>query len=348
MRVLVAPDKFKGSLTAAQAAAAIARGIKKILPQVEIDLFPMADGGEGTLDALATIMGGKILSRRVHDPLGKPVMARWGWFGSQKSVAIIEMAEASGLHLVPARKRNPLLTSTFGTGELICAALKRGCREIVIGIGGSATVDGGVGMAQALGVEFFDRQGYKLGRPLGGGDLEKIARIGISNLPSQIYNLRAMVATDVQNPLLGSKGAARMFGLQKGATPIMVERLERGLRHYARILSRDVLGSPKYFSDLVTFPGSGAAGGLGVGLRAFLKANFVSGAEMIMHYGHFDARLRRADLVITGEGRLDIQSLHGKTPVTVARRAKKFCLPVLVLAGSVGKESESVAGGGIS
>ena len=340
MRILIAPDKFKGSLTAVEATKAIARGVKRVFPRACVEPFPMADGGEGTVRALVSAAGGRMVRRRVHGPLGKLVVACFGRLKTARGTAVIEMAQASGLNLIQASQRNPLRTSTFGTGELIRAAFTLGCRKIIIGIGGSATVDGGAGMVQALGVKFFDARERELRQPLGGGDLDQILRIDSSGLKPGISNPRVLVATDVQNPLLGPMGAARMFGPQKGATPAMVERLERNLRHYAKILCRDVLGNPTAFSSLVSFAGGGAAGGLGVGLRAFLGAEFASGAQVVMRYGNFDAKLRRADLVITGEGRLDAQSLQGKAPLTVARQAKRFGLPVLVLAGSVATKEE--------
>ena len=335
MRVLIAPDKFKGSVSAAEAAAAMGRGVKSVSPQARLDLFPMADGGEGTVQALVAATGGEFRRRQVHGPLGAVVKARFGLIGGPRKIAVIEMAEASGLHLIPKHRRQPLRTSTYGTGELIRAAVELGCREIVVGIGGSATVDGGAGMAQALGVKFFDHRGREIKRRLGGGDLGGIARVDSTKLGSLVSRVRFLVASDVQNPLLGPHGAARVFAPQKGASPVMVEQLECNLRHYARLLG------------ISQFRGGGAAGGLGAGLRKFLRARFVSGAEVVMRYGRFDEKLRRADLVITGEGKLDGQTLHGKAPMMVARRAKRFGLPVFALAGSVSVSSRTLRRNGI-
>ncbi len=345
LRILIAPDKFKGSLTAAEAAIAITRGIERAMPHTEIDCFPMADGGEGTVEALVAAAGGKILRCKVCGPLGKRVTARFGLLPNR--VAVIEMAEASGLHLVPPRLRNPMRTTTYGTGELICAAMKLGCHEIIVGIGGSATTDGGAGMAQAVGFQFFDKEGRRLAKPLSGGDLDRIARIAEGNSKLQTLNSKIIIASDVSNPLLGKYGAARVFGPQKGATPAMVAHLERNLRHFARIVVRDLTIQHFDASTLSRLSGSGAAGGLGFGLRAFLSAEMQSGAEIIMNYGQFEDRLRLADLVITGEGKLDEQSLAGKAPVMVAQRAKEFDLPVLALAGSVAASDRALRRHGI-
>lgn len=332
MRALVAPDKFKGSLSAAEAAAAIARGIHRALPRAEVDLFPMSDGGEGFVEAMIAVAGGKILRRRVCGPMGKPVLARFGLLPNR--VAVLEMAEASGLHLVPLRQRNPLKTTTFGTGQLIRAAMNLGCRKILVGLGGSATTDAGAGMAQALGWKFLDAREREIHTPLAGGDLHRICRIE-SPRSRFLSSLSLLAACDVTHPLLGPRGAARVFGPQKGATPAMIARLEKNLRHFARLVSRTLRPPRCRAWALVTFPGAGAAGGLGFGLRVFLGAEFESGATLLMRYGRFDQKLRRADLVITGEGKLDAQTLCGKAPARVAWAAKRFGLPVLALAGSV-------------
>jgi glycerate kinase len=263
-------------------------------------------------------------------PLGGPVSAAYGVLGDG-ATGVIEMAEASGYRLVPAARRNPLVTTTHGTGELIVAALRRGCRRLIVGIGGSATNDGGAGMAQALGARLLDARGRELPRGIGGGALDRVARVEFSE--SEVADLRCeiLVASDVQNPLVGPRGASAVFGPQKGATPDMVRRLDANLRHWARIVERDVPGA----RALETFPGGGAAGGLGAGLRAFLGARFRPGVEIVIEHARLAEQLRGASLVITGEGRLDRSTLDGKAPLGVARLARRFRVPVIGIGGSV-------------
>lgn len=331
MKIIVAPDKFKGSLTAEEAAAAIARGVRRVLPRAEILQVPVADGGEGTMRALVKAARGRVVRRKVVGPLGDTVTASFGILGEKKfpRTAVIEMAEASGLHLVPPAKRNPLITTTYGTGQLIRAAIALGCKKIIVAIGGSATNDAGAGMAQALGWQLLDAQGNQIG--FGGGALKNLSRIEPPK--SQVSGFRPppsiLVACDVQNPLYGKHGAAYVYAPQKGATPAMVRELDNGLRHFAKIVRRD-LGK-----ELAHFAGAGAAGGLGAGLVAFLNAKLQSGVELVLDTIRFDEILRGADLVITGEGKIDSQTAHGKTPWGVASAAKRHHIPVIAFGGSI-------------
>jgi glycerate kinase len=338
VKIVVAPDSFKECLSALQVAEAIARGLRRADPGAELLLVPMADGGEGTVDAVVEATGGRRLRRTVTGPLGDPVEATFGVTGDGET-AVIEMAQASGLPLVAPGRRNPLGTTTYGTGELIGEALAEGVRTVIIGIGGSATVDGGAGMAQALGVRLTDRSGRELG--WGGGDLGRLAHVDGGGLEEGVLGVRFRVACDVTNPLLGERGAARVYGPQKGATPEMVVRLERNLTRFARIVARD-LGV-----EVAEVPGGGAAGGLGAGLKAFLGAELVPGAEVVAEAVGLAEKMAGADLVITGEGKLDGQSAFGKTPVGVAGLAKRRGIPVVALAGALGAGVERVLACGI-
>ena len=301
--------------------------------------IPMADGGEGTVDSMVKATGGRIKEVAVSGPLGGKVNAKFGILGDGTTV-IIEMAAASGLALVPLNKRNPLITTTYGTGELISKVLDEGCKTIIIGIGGSATVDGGAGMAQALGVKLLNVSGGAI--PPGGGGLKELSRIDTSGLDLRLKQVKVLVASDVVNPLLGPGGAARVFAPQKGATPEMVEELEKNLSHYAEVLW-EYLGK-----NIVSLPGGGAAGGLGAGLVAFLGGEIRSGVEIVIDYVRLEEQLRDAHLVITGEGKIDITTLQGKAPIGVARRAKKYSLPVIAVGGSLAKDAYRVYEGGIS
>ncbi|WP_040206746.1 glycerate kinase [Neobacillus jeddahensis] len=333
MKIVIAPDSFKESLTALEAAEAIEKGFKRILPDAEYVKVPMADGGEGTVQSLVDATGGKIITKTVTGPLGQPVDAFFGILGD-KTTAVIEMAAASGIQLVPADKRNPLLTTTRGTGELILAALEHGVNHIIIGIGGSATNDGGVGMAKALGVKLLDHNGLEIGE--GGGSLQDLASINRAELDPRLANTKIEVACDVDNPLTGEKGASAIFGPQKGATPEMVAQLDKNLHHYATIIERD-LG--KKINDV---PGAGAAGGLGGGLMAFLSAELKRGIEIVIEATGLSGIVEDADLVITGEGKIDGQTIFGKTPIGVAKTAKKYGVPVVGLAGNVSSDSSVV------
>lgn len=342
MKILIAPDKFKGSLSAVEVCDAIERGIRRFLPRAMIDKAPIADGGEGTVQALVAATAGRVLTRRVTGPLGQTVRARFGLLGDGDT-AVIEMAAASGLSWVPRAKRNPLRTTTHGTGELIQAALKIGVKRIILGIGGSATNDGGAGMAMALGAKLLDARGREIG--WGGGELEKLERIEKSGV--QVAECEILVACDVTNPLCGPKGASAVYGPQKGATPSMVRRLDRNLARYARIVQRDVIRKCTRH-PLHVLPGAGAAGGLGYGLCAFLGAKLRRGIDLVLDAVDFDRRVTGVDLVITGEGAIDEQTAHGKVPVGVARRAARRGVPVIALGGSVPPEANAVFEHGIA
>lgn len=337
MKLVIAPDSFKESLPAEAVAAAIATGWRRVFPDALLHLCPMADGGEGTVDALLAATGGERREQRVCGPLGEPVLAHWGWLGNGQ--AVIEMAAASGLHWVAPPQRNPLVTTTFGTGELVQAALDAGARRIILGIGGSATNDGGAGLLEALGARLLDA----LGRPLerGGAALQQLTRIDLQGLDPRLAGVEILVAADVDNPLCGPRGASHVFGPQKGATPEQVAELDRSLAHYADIMAQ-TLGR-----DERDVPGVGAAGGLGFALRAVLGAAFRPGIEMVAELSGLEQAVRGADLVITGEGRLDGQSLHGKTPVGVARIAAAAGVPVIALAGSLGEGYQQLYDAGI-
>lgn len=338
MKIVIAPDSFKECLPAEAVAAAMARGVRAGAPGAEVVCVPMADGGEGTVRALVAATGGRFLSARVSGPLGDPVEAEYGILGDGRT-AVLEMAAASGLPLVPPERRDPMAATTFGTGELVAAALEQGVERIVLGIGGSATVDGGAGMAQALGARLLDAQEAPVGR--GGGALGQVARIDVSALDPRLRRVECKVACDVTNPLTGPQGAARVYGPQKGATPEMVERLDAALAHWARLIERD-LGA--HVSDA---PGAGAAGGLGAGLMAFLRAELVPGVELIIKAVDLEEKLRGADLVLVGEGRVDEQTAYGKVPVGVARVARARGIPVVALAGSLSEGYEAVREQGI-
>ena len=326
MKLVIAPDSFKESLSARAVAEAIAAGWARVYPDAELLLCPMADGGEGTVDALLSATDGKLQQTRVSGPLGDPVEAHWGLLPNAQ--AIIEMAEASGLHRVEPGRRDVLAASSHGTGELIRAALDAGVRHIVLGLGGSATNDGGAGLLAALGVRFLDREGQEL--PLGGAALARLSQIDLTGLDTRLAQVEVMVAADVDNPLCGPRGASAVFGPQKGASPEQVAQLDEALAHYADVMAA-TLGE-----DLRDLPGVGAAGGLGFAARAVLRAGFRPGVELVAELSGLAQAVQGADLVITGEGRLDGQSLHGKTPVGVARIARAAGVPVIALAGSLG------------
>lgn len=326
MKLVIAPDSFKESLSARAVAEAIAAGWARVYPDAELLLCPMADGGEGTVDALLSATDGKLQQTRVSGPLGDPVEAHWGLLPNAQ--AIIEMAEASGLHRVEPGRRDVLAASSHGTGELIRAALDAGVRRIVLGLGGSATNDGGAGLLAALGVRFLDREGQEL--PLGGAALARLSQIDLTGLDTRLAQVEVMVAADVDNPLCGPRGASAVFGPQKGASPEQVVQLDEALAHYADVMAA-TLGE-----DLRDLPGVGAAGGLGFAARAVLRAGFRPGVELVAELSGLAQAVQGADLVITGEGRLDGQSLHGKTPVGVARIARAAGVPVIALAGSLG------------
>jgi glycerate kinase len=338
MKIVIAPDSYKESLTALEVAAAIESGFSEVFPDADYIKLPMADGGEGTVAAMVAATGGSFVTVDVTGPLCEPVKARYGLTGDGKT-AIVEMAAASGLALVAPNCRNPLKTTTYGTGELIKAALDAGVRHLVIGIGGSATNDGGAGMLQALGVKLRDHEGGEIG--FGGGNLANLDHIDISGIDPRLRTCRIEAACDVNNPLTGPGGASAVFGPQKGATPEMVALLDASLARYAGLISRD-LGV-----QVDQVPGAGAAGGMGAALLAFLGAQLRPGIEIVIEAVGLEAAVRDADLVITGEGRIDSQTIHGKTPIGVARVAKRYGKPVIGIAGSLSADAGVVHEHGI-
>jgi glycerate kinase len=325
MKIVIAPDKFKDSLSAAGVCAAIAEGFRRAIPAVEIDACPMADGGEGTVEALVANTGGRVETCRVNGPLPRMLVDAPIGITGDGTTAIIEMSSASGLFLLAREQRNPALTTTFGTGELLRHAADLGVRKIILGIGGSATTDGGAGCAHAWGAR-FELDGGQATRPTTGGDLARIRAI-TSQLPLDTRGIEITVACDVSNPLLGPNGAAAIFGPQKGATPAQVVELEAGLARLVQLTGRQ---------DLADRPGAGAAGGLGFGMLAFFNATLRPGVDIVADAVRLCDRLQGADLCITGEGRLDAQSLSGKTAVGVARICKAQGVPCIALVGSVG------------
>ncbi|MDU7390761.1 glycerate kinase [Atlantibacter hermannii] len=326
MKIVIAPDSWKESLSALEVATAIEDGFRQIFPDAEVVKIPMADGGEGTVEAMVAATQGRIVTLSVTGPLGEPVEAFYGLSGDGKQ-AFIEMAAASGLESVPTARRDPRITTSWGTGELIRHALDAGVRHIIIGLGGSATNDGGAGMVQALGAGLLDAQGEQIA---GGGEaLSQLERIDTRRLDPRLAECRIEVACDVTNPLTGEEGATAVFGPQKGATPDMVRQLDEALTHYGKIIERDLDKS------VLTLKGGGAAGGMGVALYAFCGAELRQGVEIVTEALSLDAAVRHADLVITGEGRIDSQTIHGKVPIGVARVAKRYDIPVIGIAGSL-------------
>ncbi|MFJ5259221.1 glycerate kinase [Streptomyces sp. NPDC088387] len=335
--IAVAPSGFKESLSAQSAANAIATGVRRVLPHAEIDRIPLVDGGEGTARTLATTTGGRLLALSATGPLGEPIGTHFALLDSGRT-AVVEMAAVAGLSLVPTSSRDPGATTTYGVGELIRAALDTGVRRIVVGCGDSGTSDGGAGALQALGARLLDADGFEL--PHGGAELTRLTRIDPSALDSRLPHTELLVACNPYNVLCGEHGVARVFGPQKGATPAQVERLSTGLENWARVLTRDVHRLP---TDLRLSPGTGASGGLGAGLAA-LGARLLPRFDVLLDHLDLDARLARADLVLTAEGALDEQTRRGKVPGEVARRAKLYGRPVLALAGTLGKGAHDVPG----
>lgn len=333
MKFILAPDSFKESMTAKEASEAMEKGIKKVIPNAECIKVPMADGGEGTVQSLVDATSGEIVNLEVTGPDCKKVNAMFGILGDKKT-AVIEMASASGIHLIKKEERNPLYTTTYGTGELIKYALDKGVQRLLIGIGGSAINDGGVGMAQALGVKFLDETGSELS--FGGGALEKLSKIDLSGLDERIKKVSVEVACDVTNPLIGKNGASYIFGPQKGATPEMVEQLDKNLNHYGEIVKSQLR------KDVMNVPGAGGAGGLGAGLLAFLNAELKRGVELIIKYTDLEEKMKGADYVFTGEGGVDYQTVFGKTPFGVATIAKKLNIPTILFAGRIGEGAEKL------
>ncbi|QMD26502.1 glycerate kinase [Citrobacter freundii] len=338
MKIVIAPDSYKESLSALEVATAIELGFREIWPEADYVKIPVADGGEGTVEAMVAATAGRLVHVDVTGPLGSRVQAFYGLSGDRRS-AFIEMAAASGLALVPVGSRDPLKTTSIGTGELIRHALDAGVEHIVIGIGGSATNDGGAGMVQALGARLLDAQNNDIVH--GGAGLEALARIDISQLDARLAACRIEVACDVTNRLTGKEGASAVFGPQKGATPEVVARLDRALTHYAQLISRDL------DVNVLELAGGGAAGGMGAALYAFCGAQLRSGIEIVTDALHLDAWVADADLVVTGEGRIDSQTIHGKVPVGVANVAKRYNKPVIGIAGSLTPDVDIVHDHGI-
>jgi glycerate kinase len=332
MRIVIAPQEFKGTLTAAEAAMAMAEGVRRAVPEAGLDTVSLSDGGPGLVDAILSSRAGHLVRTLVHDPLGRPVEAAWALLDD--GAAVIEMAAAAGLTLLREDERHPRITTTYGVGEMVRAALDAGARRLIIGVGGSATNDGGTGMASALGVRFLDAEGREL--PPGGSPLAALDRIDITGIDPRVRQAEAVAATDVRNPLCGPEGASMVYGPQKGASPDVSRELDAALSHYARVVERDLGVSIR------DIPGSGAAGGLGAGLIAFLGAEIRSGFDIVAETVSLRERLRGADLLLTGEGRLDRQTAYGKAVARVAAMAREEGVPVVVIAGSRGEGWEEV------
>ena len=339
MRILVAPDSYKGCLSALEVASAMERGILRVFPKADIDKVPIADGGEGTVAALVEATNGTIYDTPVRAPLGDTISAQWGMFGDGVT-AVIEMAAASGLPLLLPDRRDALNACTWGTGDMVRAALDKGAKKLIIGIGGSATNDGGMGFARSLGIRFLDAQGKDL--PPGGAALAQLASLDLSGLDPRLASTEIRVACDVDNPLCGPRGASAVFGPQKGATPDMVAQLDAALAHYATIAAK-ATGRDK----VAETAGAGAAGGLGAALLYFTNAKLAPGVSLVLEATKFDERVKNADLVFTGEGRTDFQTAFGKAPVGVAGAAKKYGVPVICLSGGLGEGATDVYPHGI-
>ncbi|WP_018886864.1 glycerate kinase [Paenibacillus massiliensis] len=335
---VLAPDSFKESMTAKEVCVAMEKGLRKVYPEANYIHVPMADGGEGTVQSLVDASDGQLLYAEVTGPLGQMVTASYGIMGDGTTAAV-EMASASGIHLVEKSARNPLITTTYGTGELIRECLERGVRKIIIGIGGSATNDGGTGMAAALGARFLDAAGEEL--PWGGGSLGRLSSIDLTGLDPRLQEVQLIVACDVTNPLCGPTGASVVFGPQKGATPDMVQQLDANLAHYAEVVNR------KLGKNVLDVPGAGAAGGLGAGLLIFTQAVLQKGIDIVIEYTGLSDKIATADVVFTGEGGIDFQTKFGKTPYGVARAAKAKGKRVIALAGYVGAGIETLYNEGI-
>lgn len=336
--IVLAPDSFKESMTAKEVCEAMERGIQKANPAITCIHVPMADGGEGTMQSLVDATGGTVHTIKVKGPLGNEVESSYGISGDGVT-GVLEMASASGIHLVSPESRNPLITTTYGTGELIKACLNHGVHKLLIGIGGSATNDGGAGMVQALGGKLLDAEGNELS--FGGGELGKLASIDLTGFDPRLQNIEVEVACDVTNPLCGPQGASHVFGPQKGATPEMIRQLDDNLCNYAKVIQRQMN------KDIMNVPGAGAAGGLGGGLMVFLNGVLKKGIDMVIDYTGLEVKVQQADMVWTGEGGMDFQTQYGKTPLGVAIVAKKYNKPVVALAGRIGDQIEVLYDKGI-
>lgn len=339
MNILVAMDSLKGSLSSIEANKAIAEGFFKADSDYKILTVPIADGGEGTVEALVHATNGRFANTEVTGPLGKPVKARYGILGDQVT-AVIEIAEACGLPLIKKEERNPLYTTSYGVGEMILEAMEKGCHDFIIGLGGSATNDAGVGMLQALGYRFLNKEGSLIGQ--GGAELKNIAGIDVTQVPDKLKAVKFRVACDVNNPLYGENGAAYIYGPQKGATTDIVKELDEGLKHFAKVVLE------QFGIDLQGISGAGAAGGLGAAFAGFLNGEMESGVQLILDQARLQEKLRGVDLVITGEGKLDGQTSMGKAPAGIALMAKEHGIPVIALAGDVSEGNSSLHESGIS
>jgi glycerate 2-kinase len=339
MNIVIAPDSFKGSLSAQKVGQAIERGIRRARSESAITLIPMSDGGEGTMDCLLDAAGGRFVEAVVKNPLGRDIQSGFGILGDG-TTCVIELAMCSGLYLIEEHERNPLFTTTYGFGQLILRALDEGCRHFILALGGSATNDGGAGMLQALGVQLLNREGQPIG--FGGGELENLVDIQTDGMDPRIAECQFVIACDVDNPFIGPNGASAVFGPQKGATRDMVRQLDFNLNYFADLIER------KQGIKIHNMPGTGAAGGLSGGILAFMKGKLEAGVSIVIRETKLEAAVRGADLVITGEGQVDFQTAHGKTPCGVARIAKKYQVPVIVLAGSIGTGVESLYEHGVS
>lgn len=338
MNILIAPDSFKETLEAEEVASAIELGFKKVFPNANIQKVPLADGGEGTVKTLVKSNNGELISKKAEDPLGRIISSYYGIINNGKT-AIIEMATASGLELLKEEEKNPLETSTYGFGQLINHALQKGVKEFILGLGGSATNDAGVGMLQALGVKFYNKKNQEISK--GAKEIDQIITIDISNLEKKFKGITINVACDVTNPLCGKNGASFVFGKQKGADKKMIEQLDRNLSHFAKFCEKKFNKSTQYIE------GAGAAGGLGFALVTFLNANLQSGIKLIMKSVNLEEKIKEADLVITGEGKMDKQSIQGKTPIGVAKLAKKYDKKVIAIVGCLDDGYEIVLEHGI-
>ncbi|MFM2486022.1 glycerate kinase [Celerinatantimonas yamalensis] len=338
MKIIIAPDSFKESMSALDVAQHIAHGFQEVYPNARYTLVPIADGGEGTVQALITSTHGQFIQTQVTGPLGEPVVAEFGVTGDGQT-AVVEMASASGLALLTPEQRHPLETTSYGTGQLLLAAAKQGVKHIILGVGGSATNDGGAGLLQAIGVHLLDAMGQEL-KP-GGGALNQLVKIDASGRDPIFDQCQITIACDVTNPLLGPQGASHIFGPQKGADPETVSQLEANLTHFAKVLEQQT------GRMIAHYPGTGAGGGINAALLCYLNAELHSGVELIMSVLNLEEQLKDADLVITGEGRIDSQSIHGKVPIGVARLAKKYHKPVIGIAGSLSQDVKVVYSHGL-
>jgi glycerate kinase len=330
MKILIAPDKFKGTLSAREVAENIAAGLREVLPDAEIDIVPMADGGEGTAEVISNALGGSWLKCNAHDPIGREIEARYGWVDKNK-IAVMEMSEAAGMRLLTENERDPLRATTFGVGEMIVTAQRRGAADIILGLGGSATNDGGFGMARALGFRFFtNKRARELRSAV--GELSKLEQI---DQPRKLSSPRILAVADVRNPLLGKNGATRIFGPQKGVTPDEIEKFERALAKFAEVVAK------QFGFDHRNEAGAGAAGGLGFGLMSFCGATIRPGFDVVAESVGLEAKMKDVDLIITGEGSLDRQTLEGKTPAGVARLARKLGKPVFAMVGRATEDRQA-------